>query len=73
MYKGTRLIIPKSERQSTLKILHMGHYAIDKMSLRARETVYWTGISKDITHTPIITVISVQSLQELNKERCCST
>ena len=41
MYKGTRIIMPKSERASTLKILHMGHYAVDKMSLRARETVYW--------------------------------
>ena len=29
----------------------MGHYAIDKMSLRARETVYWPGISEDIRHT----------------------
>ena len=51
LYKGTRLIIPKSERASTLKVLHMGHYAVDKMSLRARETVYWPGISEDIRHT----------------------
>ena len=29
----------------------MGHYAIDKMSLRAKETVYWPGISEDIKHT----------------------
>ena len=51
IYKETRLIIPKSERASTLKVLHMGHYAVDKMSLRARETVYWPGISEDIRHT----------------------
>ena len=51
IYKGTRLIIPKSERASTLKVLHMGHYAIDKMSLRARETVYWPGIREDIRST----------------------
>ena len=51
IYKGTRPIIPKSERASTLKVLHMGHYAVDKMSLRARETVYWPGISEDIRHT----------------------
>ena len=51
IYKGTRIIIPKSERASTLKVLHMGHYAIDKMSLRARETVYWPVISKDIRST----------------------
>ena len=51
IYKGTRLIIPKSERASTLKVLHMGHYAMDNMSLRARETVYWPGISEDIRST----------------------
>ena len=51
IYKGTRLIIPKSERASTLKVLHMGHYAVDKMSLRARETVYWPGINEDIRYT----------------------
>ena len=45
------LIIPKSERTSTLKVLQMGHYAVDKMSLRARETVYWPGISEDIRNT----------------------
>ena len=73
IYKGTRLIIPKSERASTLKVLHMGHYAVDKMSLRARETVYWPGISEDIRHTYTTTAISVQSLQELNKERHSSS
>ena len=29
----------------------MGHYAIDKMNLRAKETVYWTGITEDIKNT----------------------
>ena len=51
LYKGVRLIMPKSEHKSTLKVLHMGHYAIDKMSLRAKETVYWPGINKDIRLT----------------------
>ena len=43
--------MPKSEHPSTPKVLHLGHYAIDKMSLRARETVYWPGISEDIRST----------------------
>ena len=51
LYKGTRLIIPQSQRSSTLKVLHMGHYATDKMSLRAKETVYWPGINEDIKRT----------------------
>ena len=48
MYKGIRLIMPQSKRHSTL---NMRHYAIDKMNLRARETVYWPGISEYIKAT----------------------
>ena len=48
LYKGTRLIMPQSELALILRVLHMGHYAIDKMNLMARETVYWPGMSKDI-------------------------
>ena len=29
----------------------MGHYAVEKMNLRARETDYWPGISEDIKVT----------------------
>ena len=40
--------MPHSERLETLKVLHLGHYAVDKMQLKALETVYWPGINKDI-------------------------
>ena len=40
--------MPYSERLVTLKVLHQGHYAMDKMQLGALETVYWPGINKDI-------------------------
>ena len=48
LYKSHRLIVPHSERLETLRVLHMVHYAVDKMQLRALETVYWPGINKDI-------------------------
>ena len=48
LYKNQRLIVPQSERLETLKVLHLGHCAVDKMQLRALETVYWPGINKDI-------------------------
>ena len=51
LYKGARLIILKSECATTLKVLQMGPYAIDKMSLRAKETVYWPGITEKIRLT----------------------
>ena len=47
-YKNQRLIVPHSERLEALKVLHLEHYAVDKMQLRALETVYWPGINKDI-------------------------
>ena len=46
LYKNHRLIVPQSERLKTLKVLHLGHYAVDKMQLRALETVYWPGINR---------------------------
>ena len=48
LYKNQRLIVPHSERLETLKVLHLGHYAVDKMQLRPLKTVYWPGINKDI-------------------------
>ena len=48
LYKNQRLIVPHSERLETLKALHLGHYAVDIMQLRALKTVYWSGINKDI-------------------------
>ena len=40
--------MPHSERLETLSVLHLGHYAVNKMQLRAQETVYWPRINKDI-------------------------
>ena len=40
--------MPDSERLETLKVLHLGHYAVDKMQLGALETVYWPRVNKDI-------------------------
>ena len=48
LYKNQRLIMPHSERLETLKVLYLGHYAVNKMQLRALETVYWPRINKDI-------------------------
>ena len=48
LYKNQRLIVPHSERLETLKVLYLGHYAVDKMQLRALKTVCWPGIKTDI-------------------------
>ena len=62
--------MPESERKSTLKVIHMEHYAIDKMNLPKEQS---TGLELQRTSkTPTTSVKSVQNLPGANKGRCCS-
>ncbi|XP_045108661.1 uncharacterized protein K02A2.6-like [Portunus trituberculatus] len=45
---GPRLIIPKGLRRETLQRLHDSHQGIARTKRRARQTVYWPGIERDI-------------------------
>ncbi|KAK3713862.1 hypothetical protein QZH41_010915, partial [Actinostola sp. cb2023] len=46
--QGDRLVIPKSMRKSIKKELHSSHSGIDGCLRRARESVYWPGMSSEI-------------------------
>ena len=46
--KGTRIIIPDECRDEVLGKLHEGHFGIDRTKLRARDSVYWLQINRDI-------------------------
>ena len=46
LMKDSRLIIPSSLRLDTLDKIHAGHQGIRKCRDRARESVWWPGISK---------------------------
>ena len=48
LLKSNRILIPESLRKETLEQIHEGHFGIDKCLLRARETVFWPGISKAV-------------------------
>ena len=47
---GQRMVIPAALRTSVLKILHGAHQGCTGMAARARRTVYWPGIDKDIAN-----------------------
>ena len=45
VYKGHRIVIPAAERPSTIKGLHEPHIGIEGTLRRARDIVYWPGIT----------------------------
>ena len=46
--KGTRIIVPKSCHDEVLAKLHEGHFGIECTKSRARDSVYWPLMYKDI-------------------------
>ena len=46
--KGARLLIPSTLRRKVMEQIHDGHLGIEKCMLKARESVFWPGISNDI-------------------------
>jgi len=48
IYRGTRAVIPPSLRQSWLSTIHEGHQGIVKCQARARQAVWWPGMSTAI-------------------------
>ena len=49
VFKGERLVIPSGIRHNIMARLHASHIGIQGCLRRARETVYWPGMNKEIT------------------------
>lgn len=48
IFKNNLVLIPLSLRQEMLNIIHDGHMGIDRCKRRAREVLFWPGLSTDI-------------------------
>ena len=48
VFYGLRVIIPSTLRNHILKLLHLGHFGMQRMKQLARSTVYWPRINFDI-------------------------
>ena len=48
VFYGLRVIIPSTLRNHILKLLHLGHFGMQRMKRLARSTVYWPRIDFDI-------------------------
>ena len=41
LFKGHRLIIPERIHNRALQTIHEGHFGVEKMQLKAKESVFW--------------------------------
>ena len=48
LLRGRRIIIPSSLRKEILQRLHMGHQGISKCRDRAKQSVWWPGLSSQL-------------------------
>ena len=62
--KGERIVIPPTLRPEILDTLHKGHLGQEKCLLRARTTVFWPGITKDVTN-----LVTCQKHQRHNQKQ----
>jgi len=49
--KGCQIVIPRALRRQVLSDLHASHQGQERTKRRARQVVYWPGISRDINNT----------------------
>ena len=62
LLRGSRIVIPTVLREDILRRLHTGHQGISKCRQRARQSVWWPGLSTEI-------VKMVKNCHECCKER----
>jgi transposase InsO family protein len=48
LFVGEKLIVPVSQRREILEKLHESHLGMDKCKARARDSLYWPNMTKDI-------------------------
>ena len=49
VFKGQKIVIPKSFRQDMTDAVHVGHFGVEKTTRRARDIMFWPSMTKQIT------------------------
>ena len=63
VYKGHRLVIPAGERSDIVKSLHESHIGVEETLRRARDIVYWPGITITYQNAVFVTGINLNNVE----------
>ena len=67
--KGERIVIPASLRDTTKKRSHSAHLGYDSMMRRARDTIFWPGMAKEVRQL----AENCEACQQYKPERAIKT
>ena len=64
LFKGQKLIVPKSLRKEMLAIIHESHLGINKCKSRARDSLFWIGMASEVEQTVRNCTVCVLKIKE---------
>lgn len=68
IFRGQTLVIPKSLRQQMIDSIHTGHMGTQKCLLRAKDVMFWPGMTKQITDFVLECPICLNNRRSNTKE-----
>ena len=66
--KGTRIVVPSMKQAEILKLIHEGHLGLTKCKLRAKDTVYWSGLNDQLEKLELNCQLCLKYLQSKHKQ-----
>ena len=73
VFKSDRVVIPKQLRSEMLKQLHILHMRIEKTKLRARESMFWPCVNREIEDMVKLCNICIKNQRKQEKEPMIAT
>ncbi|XP_033745588.1 uncharacterized protein K02A2.6-like [Pecten maximus] len=73
LFKGHKLVVPRTLRPEMLKIIHSSHLGIVKCKSRARDTLFWPGMSSEVEDVVSKCSVCAQHINRNPKEPLVET
>ena len=69
IFRGQKIVIPKSLRAEMLNQIHTGHLGVTKTLVHAKDSIFWPGMTKAITDYVLSCEICLRHRDSNTKEQ----